>query len=113
MTPSIIPNWDSIPQNQPSPKDAVSKMDGAATSMGGMAGVSGCVLFARLMESAFGFDVSLVWAANVWAKPDKNDSIPNNNKHRMIFVPPIFSILVILSSGLSISQNNRVQFNLY
>ena len=35
MTPSTIPNRDSIPQNHPNPKEAVSNLDGAAVSMGG------------------------------------------------------------------------------
>ncbi len=35
ITPSIIPNRDSIPQNHPNPKEAVSNLDGAAVSMGG------------------------------------------------------------------------------
>jgi hypothetical protein len=36
MTPSIIPNRDSVPQNHPRPKVAVSNSAGAAASMGGM-----------------------------------------------------------------------------
>jgi hypothetical protein len=35
ITPSIIPNRDSIPQNHPNPKEAVSNLEGAAVSMGG------------------------------------------------------------------------------
>lgn len=36
MTPSIIPNWDSTPQNQPSPKDAVWIVGGEFLSMDGI-----------------------------------------------------------------------------
>ena len=35
ITPSTIPNWDSIPQNHPNPNEAVSNFSGAAVSMGG------------------------------------------------------------------------------
>ena len=34
----MTPNWESIPQNHPSPKVAVSYFDGAEASMGGMVG---------------------------------------------------------------------------
>jgi hypothetical protein len=36
MTPSILPNWESGPQNQPSANVAVSVSGETAASMGGM-----------------------------------------------------------------------------
>jgi hypothetical protein len=35
-TPGRLPNWESGPQNHPKAKVAVSKVKGAAASMGGM-----------------------------------------------------------------------------
>jgi hypothetical protein len=35
MTPGMLPNWESGPQNQPRAKVAVSKVLGAAVSIGG------------------------------------------------------------------------------
>jgi hypothetical protein len=79
MTPSIIPNRDSIPQNQPRPKDAVSKSDGTAASMGGID--SDSILYARLMESSFVFEAGSACACVEGEQPIKNDISANKNKH--------------------------------
>jgi len=52
----MIPNRDSIPQNHPSPKDAVSKIDGADASMGGIASESVSVFNARFMVASVVFE---------------------------------------------------------
>jgi hypothetical protein len=49
----MIPNWDSIPQNQPRPKEAVSKTAGAATSIGGISAGLVSRVYARFMEPSF------------------------------------------------------------
>jgi hypothetical protein len=96
----MIPNRDSIPQNQPSPKDAVSKLDGTDASMGGIAG--DLTLSARLMES-FAFEAWFAWVPVVGEQPVNNNITPNNDKHRMIFVQLLFSISIVLGLGWSFS----------
>jgi hypothetical protein len=49
----MIPNRDSIPQNQPRPKEAVSKTAGAATSMGGISAGLVSIVYARFMGPSF------------------------------------------------------------
>jgi hypothetical protein len=56
MTPSMIPNRDSMPQNQPKPKLAVSTCAGAAASMGGMADWAGFDGWAYFMEDSLDSD---------------------------------------------------------
>jgi hypothetical protein len=49
----MIPNRDSIPQNQPRPKEAVSKTAGTATSIGGISAGLVSRVYARFMEPSF------------------------------------------------------------
>jgi hypothetical protein len=101
ITPSIIPNRDSFPQNQPRPKEAVSKLDGTAASMGGIAGDS--VLYSSLIEPSFVFEAWFSCVAVDGEQPIINDITPNKNKHRMILAQLLFFIYIILSFGLSLS----------
>jgi hypothetical protein len=78
----MIPNRDSIPQNQPKPKDAVSKLAGIALSMDGIAGDS--LLYAGIIESSFVFEAGFAGVSVAGEQLIKNAVTPNNNKHRMI-----------------------------
>jgi hypothetical protein len=49
----MIPNRDSIPQNQPRPKEAVSKTAGAATSINGISAGLVSKVYARFMGPSF------------------------------------------------------------
>jgi hypothetical protein len=97
ITPSIIPNRDSIPQNQPRPKDAVSKIAGAAASMGGIAGDSVSILCARFMAVSVVFDSWFACESIVGEQAHRNDIIPRKNKHERRVVQHLFFILVVLS----------------
>jgi len=77
----MIPNRDSIPQNQPSPKEAVSKTEGAAASMAGGLVAS---VYARFTEFSFVSEVWPVWVVSNRATPSESDIIPNNNNHLII-----------------------------
>jgi hypothetical protein len=105
ITPLIIPNRDSIPQNQPRPKDAVSKLDGTAASMGGIAG--DLVLYARLRDPSFALEPLFACVAVVGEPPIKNDITPNKNKQRMILTQLLFSISIILFLELSLSTKYK------
>jgi hypothetical protein len=69
MTPSIIPNRDSMPQNHPIPNDAVSKLGGTAVSMGGTP-------FSMLMEDSFIFDSWLIDGSMVCEQVHKKNIEP-------------------------------------
>ena len=80
----MIPNRDSIPQNQPRPKDAVLKTDGAAASMGGICRDSVSVLNARFMESSAAFEAWLAWLVIFGKPPSIKDMTPDKNKQPKI-----------------------------
>jgi hypothetical protein len=101
----MIPNRDSTPQNQPRPKEAVSKTDGAAASMGGIVPDWVSVVSARLMASScLSMAQSVLsishpaFASIVGATPNKIAIIPNNNhsiwhvKYLLIILVPPFII---------------------
>ena len=71
-----------MPQNQPRPKEAVSKVDGAAASMGGIAGDS--VLYAEPIEPFSALEAWLSCGAVVGEQAIKNHVTPNKNKPRVI-----------------------------
>ena len=79
----MIPNRDSIPQNHPSPKDAVSKIDGAAASMDGIAKGSVLVFNVRFMVASVVFESWPACESIVGEQAHSKDSIPVKNKHQL------------------------------
>jgi hypothetical protein len=90
MTPSIIPNRDSIPQNHPSPKDAVSNLDGAAISMGG-------IFFSMVVEGPTAFDFLGTSGSMAWENAPPNSIKPNRNKNHLMCMSFDFIIVIFLS----------------
>jgi hypothetical protein len=90
ITPSIIPNRDSIPQNHPRPKDAVSKTDGPAASRTGVAGGSVSSLYARFISVSVFFDSWLACESIVGEQAHRNNSIISKHKHQVASVQFLF-----------------------
>jgi hypothetical protein len=88
----MIPNRDSIPQNHPRPKDAVSKTDAAAASMAGIAGDSVSILYARLISASVFFDSWIAGESIVGEQAHRTDSIPSKHKHQVASVQHLFFI---------------------
>jgi hypothetical protein len=88
----MIPNRDSIPQNHPRPKDAVSKTDGAAASMAGIAGDSGAILYARFISFSVFFDSWPARESIVGEQAHRTKSILSKHKHQVAPVQHLFFI---------------------
>ena len=99
ITPSTIPNRDSLPQNHPSPIDAVSNMDGATVSIGGMP-----FLMPFLMEGSLVFDSWPIAGSMVCEQAHKNNIEPNRMYNHpllmwsLFFITPKVQILEYVSS---------------
>jgi hypothetical protein len=85
MIPSIIPNRDSMPQNHPSPKDAVSNLDGTAVSIGGRP-------FSMLMENSLVFDSWLLAGSMAWEQVHKKNIEPNRMQNHPLPMRSFFSL---------------------
>jgi hypothetical protein len=79
-----------MPQNHPIPKDAVSKLGGAAVSIGGTP-------FSMLMEDAFVFDSWLIAGSMVCEQVHKKNIEPNRNQNHPLSMGSFFFIARILS----------------
>jgi hypothetical protein len=90
----MIPNRDSIPQNQPRPNDAVSKLDGIAASMEGIIGDS--VSFFTFIELFFTFGSWFACFAFVGEQPIESDITPRKNEQRITTQRLLFFISFLL-----------------
>jgi len=88
----MIPNRDSMPQNHPKPKDAVSN------TVGGDASMAGSVVFFTAAElSIFITAFSLSCEAVAAGALTKNTSRLKHNRHRRPKVHPVFFMPRVLS----------------
>jgi hypothetical protein len=86
-----------MPQNHPRPKAAVSNTAGAAASMGGIAGLSVSILYARFIFASVVLVSLLACESIAGVQAHSNDSILKKNKHHM---PVVQLILYIVSPSL-------------
>jgi hypothetical protein len=91
----MIPNRDSIPQNHPNPKDAVSKLDGATASIGGIA--RDPVLEAAIKEPSTTFEPLFPCAFSITVPPIIKHNIPSIHEVYTTLVKLLFVISIILS----------------
>ncbi len=97
MTPWILPNRESGPQNQPSANVAVSVFNGAEASMGGipMLGIEFVFVMAMISLSFVVFILSHAWRKR--PNPKKIDIIPLRKNHLLNLKGSWASILNLLS----------------
>ncbi len=91
----MIPNRDSIPQNHPNPNDAVSKLDGAPASIGGIVREPGLEAATKAPSTAFEPLFSCAFAIAV--PPIISHNIPSINEVFTTFVMLLFPITIPLS----------------
>ena len=100
----MIPNRDSIPQNQPKPKDTVSKTVGAAESIGGID--EDFVLSAVAKEPSIVFVLLFPWACIIAVPPITSNAIASNSEELMTPVKLLFFITMILFVCLNLKYKD-------
>jgi hypothetical protein len=86
-----------MPQNQPNPKEAVSIMEGASSSMAGIAGGSILDVDARFTLLSLASDAWFGCIVISKQPPDKTEITPHTNRYRLSFLFPLIFIQEILS----------------
>jgi len=108
--PSIIPNWDSTPQNQPSPKDAVWTMDGVFLSMDGISDDSSVEVEALFI--AFSVAPEACSAANIAIRQPiaiiEIDSIDRRYPLMPLYAFPFISSLLFCLSALTSLESKQI-----
>jgi hypothetical protein len=107
MTPSITPNWDSMPQNHPNPKDAVSETAGTDASRAGITGEYFSVCFSRLMELSFELDSLLPMDSLLGVHPHNNRVITRSTPNASTIFGPVLPMVRILAFEIHSDDGNR------
>ena len=100
----MIPNRDSIPQNQPNPKDAVSKAAGAAASIGGID--EDFVLSAVTKEPSIVFVLLVPRPCIIAVPPIMSNAIASNSEELKTSVRLLFFIAMILFFCLNLEYKD-------
>ena len=102
MTPSTIPNRDSTPQNHPNPKDAVSNLDGAAISMGGISLLA--FMGGLLGLDSFGLSVPRA------SKPVPNNDIEHSSNITHLILVVIIVIILSWKSAIPAGFTDYINY---
>jgi len=97
-----------MPQNQPNPKDAVSKMDGAASSMAGIFGAGVLDLEARFALLSSVPDAWFACIVNIKKQIDNTKTAPHGNTYVLSILFPLLFIIKILSFRFTQSLKNAL-----